>query len=138
VNERRRQRYHSDPEYRERVLASVRKSKQRRRAERREQQQGEARIYRMTPKGLVQVWRIGDVAEQIGRGQSTIRGWHRVGWLPPPTLPGKHRVYAAGQIKLMRELAAYVDERGYEERPLEKSKAFRALQKRIQSEWGTK
>lgn len=51
------------------------------------------------------VFRIGVVAQMIGRGEQVIRIWERKGIIPKPTIAGVHRYYTLKQVELLKELA---------------------------------
>lgn len=93
-NQRRRERYHSDPEYREKVLSLARKSD----------------TSTTIPEGFSL---IGDAAEQVGRNPYTLKTWEMKGFVPIALKINNCRVYSAQQIALLKELAAFLDQNHY-------------------------
>lgn len=89
-NARRMARYHSDPEYRSRVLGHVKTSRIK---------QEEARVDRDSLT-------IVEAAIEIGRTPQTIRKWEQDGMIPAVVDKGLHRRYTKHQVELMKELAA--------------------------------
>lgn len=108
-NTARKNRYHTDPEYRERVL-----ERQRRQRQSRPVAQEEHRPQFRTVGGVeVEVFRIGQVVAQVGRSEKTIRNWEASGWIPKPTVEGSHRYYTGNQVALIGELSALLNEVRY-------------------------
>jgi DNA-binding transcriptional MerR regulator len=52
-----------------------------------------------------EVFRIGKVAEMIGRSDQTIRDWEETGIIPKPIVQSAHRYYTQSQVIMLRELA---------------------------------
>lgn len=59
--------------------------------------------FRVIKMKHVEVFRIGPVAEMIGRDEQTIRSWERKGLIPKPIIKSVHRYYTPHQIVLLRE-----------------------------------
>jgi hypothetical protein len=102
-NERRRDRYRSDPTYRENLLRQQADYRQRRPKARRHG------AFRVVNGVEVTVHYIGEVAEACDRKVITIRLWERQGLIPVPSIPGSKRVYLPHQIALVRKLAEFFD-----------------------------
>lgn len=70
-----------------------------------------AGIHKRLVKGaMVDVMRIGDASEYVGRNAGTIRMWEETKVIPLPSVSNaKHRYYTHSQVKLMRELAELID-----------------------------
>ena len=105
-NAKRRARYRQDKEYRQRIVER--------------QAEDRARESRLTKekKPLVkvdkngnkqEVFRIGEVAQMLGRSPQTIRGWEAEGFLPSKTILSTHRYYTKAQISLMSELCKILE-----------------------------
>lgn len=110
INRRRRDRYASDPEYRERVKASA---KQVKKAAAEAKKGHVARKYKGSK---VLCTRIGDVAEAIGRSVSVIRFWEKEGTIPEPVFEGSQRVYTDAQVALLSKLSTALLKAGPDKR----------------------
>ena len=98
-NTKRRDRYSKDPSIREKAQLRAklyRDSKRNGRAIERE-------LYRTVNGSNVQVYTSGQVAEIIGRTPQMLRNWQSNGWIPQPSIPGKHRLYTDNQVDLIDE-----------------------------------
>lgn len=103
-NAKRKERYRKDPEYRNKVIQTVRKARERVRAV------DEPKIRVREYKGKeVPVFSITDVAVKIERSPDTIRAWEKRGLIPKPVFPGSIRLYTKAQILLLRWLVGEVD-----------------------------
>lgn len=113
LNEKRKTRYRTDPEYREQVLARAaeyRKTHPRKAASDRHK----TRCY----KGhCVPVFPIREAAEAIDRTMQVIRKWERNGLIPKPLWEG-HRYYTMQQVQLMKQLATEMNLQIYEKQRL--------------------
>lgn len=109
-NVRRKQRYHSDPEYREKVIARQREA----RKNNPRPSTASDKHYRVVAGAQVEVFRIGYVVEAISRSEKTIRTWEAEGLIPPPTIEGKHRYYTQGQVLLLKEFSELMDQVRYD------------------------
>ena len=107
-NAKRKKQYQEDPAVREKVLA-------RQRVYRVAVKDDPSRVAHVRKAGNVEktVYRIGHVAEQIGRDEQVIRIWERRGWIPKPTVSSSHRYYTVHQIELLRQFAAQIDQVRY-------------------------
>jgi len=94
LNERRRARYATDPEYRRKVQKWNREARERRRKESEKEDRKAKRAVKIKTAGswktveievdgvMVRMFTIGALARAIGKGISTIRVWERNGTLP--------------------------------------------------------
>jgi hypothetical protein len=99
LNAKRKQKYATDPIYREKVLAS-----QHERNKARSQQ----RQYRETVLGqVVRAYSVGEAALLIQRRVQTLTLWEQKGVIPLPIFPAP-RAYTHHQIMLIRELVYIV------------------------------
>lgn len=93
-NARRRERYKTDPEYRERVLSHSRKSE----------------FVTHVPENMVL---IGEAAQSVGRNPYTLKTWEMKGFVPVALKINNCRVYTHQQVDLLKELAAFLDANHY-------------------------
>ena len=122
-NESRKQKYASDPEVRQAYLerqARYRKSNPRNPAS--------GQHFRKIKGAEVEVFRIGTVAEMIGRTEQIIRIWERDERIPKPTVPGRHRYYTQTQVKLMVEFADLLTQVRYDKKIREVAVPKKVLQ----------
>lgn len=95
LNERRRERYANDPEYRTRVKQWNQEARERRRKARKAEKRAEKRAVKMKASAgawktveievdgvVTRMFTIGALARAVGKGISTIRVWERTGVLP--------------------------------------------------------
>lgn len=99
-NKARAEKYAANPELQEKTRV---KQKIYRESIPREKASGEH--YRTIKGKVTQVFRIGAVAQMIGRDEQSIRSWEAKGYIPKPTIKSTHRYYTPNQIKLMSEWA---------------------------------
>lgn len=126
-NEKRKAKYHSDPEYRQKVLES-------RKEARRNAPKPEVIEHFKVIKGKkVQVVRVGEASEHINRDPQVIRIWEREGKIPRPTVPGAHRYYTMGQLALLKEFADLMTEVRYSR--LEREAAVKAKSAELFAQW---
>lgn len=109
LNAKRRDRYASDPEYREKAKAQARIARERRRA--RGGQVSETTVKRVIDGKEVELYRVSAAAEMIGKSPDTIRLWTRKGYVPGEA--GEHRLYSLKQVKLLQKLAKVIDKYRY-------------------------
>jgi len=116
LNEKRKARYHADPEYREKVLKQNQESRAKRKEEARKQPRPPrppqpSRLERpieMEVEGVVQrVFTTGAVAKQLGCSVQTLRQWEAKGVIPETPLRAEHgssrdRLYTAQMVDEMR------------------------------------
>lgn len=100
-NARRRMRYRSDPEYRDKLVERQREA----RAKHPRPSQAKDYSIRVVGGSKKKVFRIGYVVEAIGRSEMTIRNWERKGIIPKPSVVSQHRYYTKRQVKLLKELS---------------------------------
>ena len=104
-NEERKKRYANDPEYRDRIKAQAKETRERRKA------RGGVQETSVIRDG-VEVYRVSAAAELLGKSPDALRSWVRKGWVPEKT--GQvHRFYTKGQIKLMQRLVDVIKKYRY-------------------------
>ena len=118
LNKRRRNRYQTDPEYRERVLAQNRDARRKKRQEALEERKKKygAKKLRLTnnwktvnvetPDGIVKMFSISAAAKLVGCSVQALRLWERKGIIPPATARYSKgdRLYSMEQIDLLKEV----------------------------------
>lgn len=133
LNADRRARYNTDPEYREQVLETNRKARERKRQEALVEKLAQAEAITLTPKakawketliptkrGEIRTFSIGALARALGRSVQAIRIWERKKLIPRPSLTNAKgdRLYTADDVanihNILTELGKLGDER---ERP---------------------
>lgn len=110
--ERRATRYRQDPEIRKRAQQTSRRSRLRKQGK--DLNLGPApptRSFRKIGDDVVEVFKIGKVAEMIGRSAQTIRLWESKKSIPTPTFDEPQRIYTYHQIELMKGLAKAINEK---------------------------
>lgn len=80
------------------------------------------------------VYRIGAVAEAIGRTEQVVRLWEANGIIPKPTVPGTHRYYTQEQVDLLKGLAQVFDEVRY--KPMIRAAAISKKSSEVHLLWG--
>lgn len=109
-NVRRKQKYHSDPEYREKVIQRQREA----RKKNPRPSTASDKHYRTINGDQVEVFRIGHVVEAISRSEKTIRTWESEGLIPAPSIEGKHRYYTQEQVSLLKEFSELMEQVRYD------------------------
>lgn len=110
LKEKRAKKYREDPEYRQAALDRAAKQ----RASSPRQDVDKDQRFRSIDGKQVEVFRIGKVAEMIGKDEQTIRLWESRGVIPKPSAPGKHRYYTATQVGLLQELCDTIGDSRYD------------------------
>lgn len=106
-NEKRRSRYRKDKSYREKIVERQAEYRARRSGAVKEKKQ----LTKLDVNGNLQkVFRIGEVAQSLGRSQQTIRKWEKDGLLPGRTIETSHRYYTAVQVQQMGKLCLVLEE----------------------------
>lgn len=131
LNAARKERYHSDPEYRQKIIE---RQKIARHKKPRPVTPIERRSFREIDGKKTQVFRIGAVCEYAGCSERTLRGWEQDGLIPPPTIPGRHRVYTEHQALLLRGFARRLLQLRYDRRSRKRIAEF--LSESVKSQWG--
>lgn len=113
VQQERRMRYRTDPEYRDAERRRKREERRRKREEkarRREELGGESssKVLRSRSGDHVVVWQVGEVADYVGVTPERIRGWEKNGYIPPPIVDVRPRHYTLNQMNLIAELARFM------------------------------
>jgi hypothetical protein len=98
-NAQRKARYHTDPEYREKIQTIARESKRVRTAKL------EGSVFRVWDGKRILVHRIGAIAVAAGVNVDFIRRLEENGTIPKPSFSGTQRVYTQSQADLIRTLA---------------------------------
>jgi len=104
-NDKRKERYANDPEYRDRIKAQARETRERRKA------RGGVQETSVIRDG-VEVYRVSAAAELLGKSPDALRSWMRKGWVPENT-EQVHRCYRKPQIKLMQRLVDCIEKYRY-------------------------
>ena len=108
-NKKRRERYHTDPEYRKRAIKASRETRKRR---------AKSNTSNVTMRDYhgtqVQVFSIGKAAEQIGRTAWVIRSWEVDGTIPKalPEFSESARFYTEHQVELLKWLSEELTKAG--------------------------
>lgn len=129
LKEKRAKKYREDPEYRQAALD--RAAKQRAAAPR--QPADRDQRFRVIDGIQVEVFRIGQVAEMIGRDEQTIRLWESRAVIPKPSAPGRHRYYTAAQVGLLRELCELLGDHRYDAVAIRE--ALAEMSKKVYQNW---
>jgi len=103
-NKARKERYEKDEEARKAIV-----ERQRQYRLEKPRTPADGKHYRKVKGKEVQVFRIGVVSEMIGRDEQAIRIWEKAGRIPKPSIPGTHRYYTMGQVKLLTEWVELID-----------------------------
>jgi len=127
-NRERRAKYAADPRLRERALEKQREY-------RRGSAKADGKHFRKVGKSQVEVFRIGTVAEMIGREKQVIRQWEAKEYIPPPTVKSTQRFYTARQVQLLGEFVKLMDEVRYD--PKHRGEALAKKSQEIKQLWST-
>lgn len=103
---RKKIRYETDPVYRERALraaAEARKAKK---------PLLPGTVLREIKGTQIKMFRIGAVANFIGRSVNVIRAWEAQGIIPKPLIEGAQRLYTGPQVVILKDLTAKIDSSG--------------------------
>lgn len=138
LNETRKSKYHSDPTYREKVLAGNRASREKRRADTADERREERKAVRVKTasrpfktvksrigKSTQELFTIGALALALGCSIQAIRNWERDGIIPEAKLRSDKgesgdRLYTQAQIESIRKRLlkkGYIEEGAVRERP---------------------
>lgn len=109
-NVRRKLKYQTDPDYRNKVIDRQRKA----RKENPRPSQASDQHFRTVAGKQVEVFRIGHVVAQISRSEKTIRTWEAEKLIPQPSIAGKHRYYTQHQVTLLREFSELMEQVRYD------------------------
>lgn len=97
ISQRRKDSYASDPEYREKLRQKSKDYRERRaRGE-----QVQTKRYATVKGKRVRVYTTGHIADRYGVSSEYVRRLQVVGKVPPPTIPGKHRLYTGHQMMMI-------------------------------------
>lgn len=117
LNESRRSRYHSDPEYRERVLAQNREARRKKREQAKKERLARKKAQKVRPSNawkavdvelggkIVKMFTIGAVAKALDCSTQALRVWEKKGYIEEtPHRSGEKgdRLYTLEQIEEMR------------------------------------
>lgn len=127
-NLKRREQYAQDEEKRKAILERQQKARRER-----PKPESDGRQYRNVGGRVVQVFRVGEVAQAIGKDVQSIRIWERAEKIPKPTIPGGHRYYTEGQLELIKQFSDLMTELRYD--PLRREKEVSALCAAIKAQW---
>lgn len=108
--QKRAEKYRTDPDYRAKALERA----ARQRSDNPRQRRDTDSSVRVINGELREVFRIGTVAEAIGRDEQTIRLWEERAIIPKPSAPGKHRYYTSHQISLLQMLCGVLGTHRYD------------------------
>lgn len=104
-NQKRKDRYANDPEYRDRIKAQARETRERRK------ERGGVQETSVIRDG-VEVYRVSAAAELLGKSPDALRSWVRKGWVPENN-EQVHRFYTKAQIRLMQRLVDVIQKYRY-------------------------
>lgn len=107
-NSKRRQAYANDPDLRAKAQQRAKEY----RAKRAEGKKIERVLTRIVNGVEQEVFSSGYAAQQIGKTPQSLRAWETKGWLPKPTIEGKHRLYTYGQVAWVGALNTFLDSVG--------------------------
>lgn len=115
LSAKRKERYNSDPEYRQAII-------DRQRAQRASNpaRKSDGVIFKLVGGVDRRVYRIGDMSEMAGVPLDTLRSWERKGIMPKPSVGGVHRYYTQSQIELVALIATTLKEVRYKPAPIRK------------------
>jgi len=99
-NRKRREKYHKDPEAREKALENSRR--QRQKTQTGESPKPKEPQTRTLGDKKVRVYSISEAAKMIGRSIATIRSWERRKLIPKTVFEGTTRYYTKNQINLLK------------------------------------
>lgn len=105
INRERREKYQSDPEYRDQAVRASRAA----RAARPEPSKAGQSRFKDVGGVVVETMSISELARFCGRSIQTIRLWESKGFIPEPTVTAGKRFYTHVQCALVRELALVMD-----------------------------
>lgn len=105
LSRKRKQRYARDKNYREKAKAQARRY---RREHPRPARPRQVKRFRELNGQDVQVFQIGEAAQKVGCGMSTIRSWEAKGVIPKPVFDDWKRLYTERQIRLMTMVRDYM------------------------------
>lgn len=105
IAERRRHRYHNDPEYRAAVLEQSRQYHEKKKAE----------IEALTPPPHIEIdgvtvpaMTLEDLESETGVDKPRLKYLQKAGYLPPALISRPARLYTLGQVELIKGLEAYL------------------------------
>lgn len=127
-NERRRQAYASDPKLREKALEKQREYRATERGN-----NGDGKHFRKVGNKKVEVFRIGTVAEIVGRDIQVLRLWEKKGRIPKPTIKSAQRFYTQRQVDLIQEFVQLMDEVRYQRNTREEALSKKTAE--IKAQW---
>ena len=82
---------------------------------------------------VVEVYRMGEMADLIKRDEQIIRIWEKRGYIPEPTIPSAHRYYTLKQVLLLTEFSDLMRELRYDAAARDRLQPEKSLQ--IASHW---
>lgn len=153
VLEHRKERYATDPEYRDKAAEYSRKSRERKSSERKAATEptGDGpggvvavRIPRVRKptrvrwkRRMVQAYGIEVLCRAIGRSRVTIYSWERKGWLPKTPLISsrEEKLYTAGMIEVVAKVVKAYEEEGLSRGRQQFSVYGQAMHDKIQAGW---
>lgn len=104
-NAKRREKYHTDKEARE-------KARQRSREYRAAGKPVERQLTRELSGRNVKVFSTGQIAQEMGRTPQMLRNWEKEGMVPESVFPDKHRLYTAKQKRMIMGLGETIAANG--------------------------
>jgi len=132
-NRKRREQYAKDPARREKARRQAREYRERTREPR--EKAGFVRV-QVGPDRSVLCWRIGKVADYLGRYTKTLRVWESAGLIPAPTVRFDHRrVYTEEQVSLIAALSRFLKKNRYVTHKSNYQKKLDRIVQKIQEEW---
>lgn len=101
LNSSRKERYHNDPEYRQKCIDNARAARERRKTK--QAALGEQKATTKILNGVeVVVYRITEAAKIAGISPQTLRKLEMDGIIPESSFPGVHRYYTEKQVGMIR------------------------------------
>lgn len=107
ISERRRERYHNDPEYRAAVLEQSRQHREKKKAER---AAFLANPYIVIGDKKVPAMTVETLEKETGVDKARLKYLQKAEYLPPALTTRPVRLYTLGQVELIKELEAYLAE----------------------------
>lgn len=129
LNESRRSRYATDPEYRAAQIEAARET----RRKQREDDTPPTTVTRYIDGVAHQVYLITDVAKLTGLSRQGLLKWEKRGLIPSPSLPGVHRLYTVKQAQMIVDAIKTLT--SLKQHSPERKQAFIDQSAKLHNEW---